>query len=317
MPTTANVPRRTLDWGDHGVANEVNGMTCFHCGHTMTTRRENVRYDASGLPGVTLVGVDVSRCAHCGEHEAAIPHIADLHHAMAHALIRKTTRLTPAEVRFLRRSLDRSGQEFADHMGTTAETVSRWENGRTPIGAQADRLLRLMVLQGQPSDSYDLAEMKRIARQEAIELRTRLVPNEPAGPPKRPDGRPPSRPSRVRQFSQWAHQPARRQLANLRRQLERSLVHPRQVVRPARPYVPGEMASASAPLWNSCRNWTRLLQTSFAPVLTVLSMLESRWLFSIFMSCSVMLSSSCGRGTSVNGADLGATPSDGSSCRPT
>ena len=29
----------------------------------MTTRRENVRYDASGLPGVTLVGVEVSRCA--------------------------------------------------------------------------------------------------------------------------------------------------------------------------------------------------------------------------------------------------------------
>ena len=113
----------------------------------MTTHRENVRYDASGLPDVTLVGVDVGRCAHCGEHEVAIPHIADLHRVMAHAVVRKPNHLTPAEIRFLRRTLGWSGRDFADHMGATAETVSRWENGRTPVGTQADRLLRLMVLQ--------------------------------------------------------------------------------------------------------------------------------------------------------------------------
>lgn len=74
-----------------------------------TTRRESVRYDASGLPGVTLVGVEVSRCGHCGEHEVAIPRIADLHRAMAHAVVRKSNRPTPAEIRFLRRALDSSG----------------------------------------------------------------------------------------------------------------------------------------------------------------------------------------------------------------
>ena len=144
----------------------------------MTTRRENVRYDASGLPGVTLVGVEVSRCAHCGEHEVAIPHIADLHRAMAHALVRKPSRLTPGEIRFLRRTLDWSGQDFAEHMGTTAETVSRWENGRAAMGAQADRLLRLLVLHRQPAPSYDLAEMKHIGRRDATDLRTRLVPTD-------------------------------------------------------------------------------------------------------------------------------------------
>ena len=112
---------------------------CLQCGHAMTTRRENVRYDASGLPGVTLVGVEVSRCAHCGEYELAIPHIADLHRVMAHAVVRKSSRLTPIEIRFLGRTQGWSSQDFADYMGTTAETVSRRENGRTPMGGQADR----------------------------------------------------------------------------------------------------------------------------------------------------------------------------------
>ena len=151
---------------------------CLQCGHAITTRRENVRYDASGLPGVTLVGVEVSRCAHCGEHEVAIPHIADLHRVMAHAVVRKPSRLTPTEIRFLRRTLGWSGHDFADYMGTTAETVSRWENGRTPMGGQADRLLRLMVLQRQPAQSYDLAEMKCIGKHEPRELQARLVPNQ-------------------------------------------------------------------------------------------------------------------------------------------
>ena len=96
---------------------------------------------------------------------------------MAHAVVRKSSRLTPADlIRFLRRTLDWSGQDFAEHMGTTAETVSRWENGRAAMGAQADRLLRLLVLHRQPAPSYDLGEMKRIGRQSATDLRTRLVP---------------------------------------------------------------------------------------------------------------------------------------------
>jgi predicted RNA-binding Zn-ribbon protein involved in translation (DUF1610 family) len=45
--------------------------TCFSCGHKMTTRREDVPY--LGLPGTMLLGVNVSRCPNCGEHEVNIP----------------------------------------------------------------------------------------------------------------------------------------------------------------------------------------------------------------------------------------------------
>jgi transcriptional regulator with XRE-family HTH domain len=44
-------------------------------------------------------------------------------------------------------------------MGVTAETVSRWENGRErrePMGAVADRLLRLMVVTQAPKPAYTI-----------------------------------------------------------------------------------------------------------------------------------------------------------------
>ena len=150
-------------------------LKCFGCGHGMTTGRENVKYDACGLPGVTLVDVEVSRCGHCGQYEVAIPRIEELHRAMATALVRKSARLTPAEIRFLRTTLGWSGKELADHMGATAETVSRWENGRIPMGPQADRLLRLMVLHTTLPASVDLSHLKDVAKQAPAELHTRLI----------------------------------------------------------------------------------------------------------------------------------------------
>ena len=150
-------------------------LKCFGCGHGMTTGRENVKYDASGLPGVTLVDVEVSRCGHCGQYEVAIPRIEELHRVMAIALVRKSARLTPAEIRFLRTTLGWSSRELADHMGAAAETVSRWEHGKTPMGPQADRLLRLMVLHRRSPESFDLSRLKDVAREAPADLSTRLL----------------------------------------------------------------------------------------------------------------------------------------------
>lgn len=120
-------------------------MKCVTCGTPMKSKRENYRYEAGGLPYVTLEGVDVARCPGCGETEVAIPAIEQLHRVISGALIRKRARLAPAEIRFLRKFLGWSGADFARHMGTTPETVSRWEHGTVPMGASADRLLRLLV----------------------------------------------------------------------------------------------------------------------------------------------------------------------------
>jgi putative zinc finger/helix-turn-helix YgiT family protein len=140
-------------------------MVCMVCGAEMKTGLENFRYEACGLPGVTLIGVEVSRCTACGGYEVAIPQIDDLHKAIAHALIRKTGRLTSEEIRYLRKYLGWSGVDFAEHMGTTPATVSRWENGNKPIGPAADRLLRLMVVTRDPVSDYSLDRLTTISRQ--------------------------------------------------------------------------------------------------------------------------------------------------------
>jgi putative zinc finger/helix-turn-helix YgiT family protein len=139
---------------------EGEAMKCLVCGTAMKARRENFKYDACGLPYVTLVGVDVSRCPKCGEYEVAIPRSEDLHRVIATAVARRRGRLQAPEVRFLRRWLGWSGADFAKHMGVSAETVSRWESGAQRMGATADRLLRLMVASREPERDYSLELLK-------------------------------------------------------------------------------------------------------------------------------------------------------------
>jgi putative transcriptional regulator len=139
-------------------------MKCARCGKPMKTARENYLYRESGLTNVTLVGVEVSRCPNCGEHEAVIPKIEQLHRVLAAAIARKTPRLIPEEIRFLRKSLGWSGGDFAQHIGVSVETVSRWENGSAAMGPAAERLLRLSALTREPAGDYSLDLLKNVAQ---------------------------------------------------------------------------------------------------------------------------------------------------------
>jgi putative zinc finger/helix-turn-helix YgiT family protein len=140
----------------------------------MKTQKENYRYSECGLKNVTLVGIEVSRCARCGNYEVSIPHIEELHRLIARVLIEKATRLTGEEIRFLRKSLGWSGADFAKHIGVAEETVSRWENSSAPIGPQADRLLRLMVAQGRLTTSYPTERLSQINPKKATVTRVEL-----------------------------------------------------------------------------------------------------------------------------------------------
>ena len=138
----------------------------------MRARRETVPFDRPiGLSGVRL-NTFVTRCSKCGAFEIAILNLEGLHQAIARTLITKQARLTGEEVRFLRKVLGWSGADFAEHMGTSAETVSRWENDTIPIGPQADRLLRLMVMsRGPVSDYRKLDLLKTVARAKPAAVR--------------------------------------------------------------------------------------------------------------------------------------------------
>jgi hypothetical protein len=74
--------------------------TCFDCWHKMTTQCENMPY--LGLPGVTLLSVNVSRCPNCSEYEVEIPMLDDLNRRLVLAVMNKPGHLDDAEIRFLR-----------------------------------------------------------------------------------------------------------------------------------------------------------------------------------------------------------------------
>lgn len=141
----------------------------------MLVSRENYRYTESGLPYVVLNGVEVRRCPSCGAEEVAIPRIEDLHRAIALDVSGKPERLTPEEVRFLRKYLGWSGATFARKLGVTPETVSRWENGAQEMGNPAETVLRVWVGMFAPDRDYVRKILERAGTNEAPRKRHLLA----------------------------------------------------------------------------------------------------------------------------------------------
>jgi putative zinc finger/helix-turn-helix YgiT family protein len=156
---------------------EVETMKCPDCGAEMTVTRRDHHYTESGLRNVLLRDVEVRTCPGCGEEELVIPRIEKLHRAIAEKLAEQPARLTGPEIRFLRKHLGWSGEDFAATIGVRPETVSRWENEKEPMGPTAERLLRLMALRERPIASYPNERLADVAREDARASRLELRPN--------------------------------------------------------------------------------------------------------------------------------------------
>jgi putative zinc finger/helix-turn-helix YgiT family protein len=149
-------------------------MTCESCGAQMKSGRENYRYTECGLDTVTLMNVEVRRCPECGEYEVDIHRIEELHRLIAQTVASKKARLTPQEIRALRKYLGFSGVDFAATLDVTPETVSRWENGKKQMSPVAERALRLMVFVRDPIKEYPLEKLAEVAQGETIPVRMKL-----------------------------------------------------------------------------------------------------------------------------------------------
>lgn len=137
-------------------------MICDDCGGQIVTEERAVRrYVIGGLPHVELHGVEVTRCSGCGKEGIAVPRIGQLHRVLAQAFVTQPCMIAPVETRFLRKHIGLSTADFAQRMGVARETVSRWETGSHPMGAVADRLLRLLVLTHEPTDNYLVDDLLR------------------------------------------------------------------------------------------------------------------------------------------------------------
>jgi len=148
-------------------------MQCLICGHApMRTGAESL--PLVGLPRITLVGVEVSRCPKCGDYEVSIPAHRRLVQIVTKALLGKRGRLAPAELKWLRSVMGWTSLQLAQHVGVSAESVSKWENGHTQQSRPADRLVRMLLAHGLEPEQYPLAALPLVSSSRKEELSLRL-----------------------------------------------------------------------------------------------------------------------------------------------
>lgn len=138
---------------------------------------EAVTVPLRALPTVQVSGIEGQRCQSCGDLKFRVPNMEELFRVVAVLLVHKPERLSGPEARFLRKWLGWSGQDTAERLGFTPETVSRWENDKVPISETADKLLRSLVRVREPIDDYAAwdAELSTLAKADAEPLPLTMV----------------------------------------------------------------------------------------------------------------------------------------------
>jgi DNA-binding transcriptional regulator YiaG len=71
--------------------------------------------------------------------------MARIHRAIARALTNNPARLTGEQLRFLRKYLGLTADQFGRYLHTDRTKISKWEHDEDRIGPATDRLVRLLV----------------------------------------------------------------------------------------------------------------------------------------------------------------------------
>jgi putative zinc finger/helix-turn-helix YgiT family protein len=119
-------------------------MECSNCGTRARVVRSDYHMKELGL-NVVLQGAEIVRCKKCGNEDPILSRMDDLMRSVALAVVQKPYRLTGEEVRFVRKYLHLTGQEFAKLLKVDNSTLSKWEHGDDPVGAQSDLLIRFFA----------------------------------------------------------------------------------------------------------------------------------------------------------------------------
>jgi YgiT-type zinc finger domain-containing protein len=119
---------------------------CSDCGKEARVKRGTYRFRESGLDNVVLKGIEMIKCSACGNEEAIIPNLDGLLRIVAVAIVTSRFPLTGAEVRYLRKYMGMSGEQFARILHTDKSTLSKWETGAVNIGSKSDLLIRAVAL---------------------------------------------------------------------------------------------------------------------------------------------------------------------------
>jgi putative zinc finger/helix-turn-helix YgiT family protein len=133
-------------------------MECAECEypHELKGKRIVHKYKESGLEYITLAGITEYKCPQCGAVYLQIPKLKQLHSLIADMIMRKEATLTGKEVRFLRKQLGYSTEQFGKLLSYDPKTLSRIENGAQKISGTFDRLVRMAYASGRRDLNYNL-----------------------------------------------------------------------------------------------------------------------------------------------------------------
>jgi hypothetical protein len=108
------------------------------------------RYEETGLglpyPVVLIDSAEAELDASGEVVGVAVPDLEGLAAAVVVARCVNPLQLAGEEVRFIRDVLDMSGRELAQAMELDHATLSRWEHGKQPVGAWAEKQVRHIAL---------------------------------------------------------------------------------------------------------------------------------------------------------------------------
>ena len=119
---------------------------CSDCGKEARVERGTYRFRESGLDNVVLKGIEIVKCPACGNEEPIIPNLDGLLRVLSVAIVTNRFPLAGAEVRYLRKYLEMSGEQFARILHTDKSTLSKWETGAVNIGSKSVLLIRAVAL---------------------------------------------------------------------------------------------------------------------------------------------------------------------------
>ena len=129
------------------------------CGETSIVVRGDYLFVESGLDNVVLRNVKLLKCGRCGNVTPMLSKIKELTQIIASALVLKPSELTGKEIRFLRKYIGLTGEQFGRKLGLTKEHVSRIENEKHPVGAQTERLIRYVSISADPDLQVEMGQL--------------------------------------------------------------------------------------------------------------------------------------------------------------
>ena len=119
---------------------------CSKCGGEARIVRGHYQFKESGLDNVVLRDIELVRCSKCGNEEPIIRGLDEVLRTIAFALVSKPYRLAGEEVRYLRKYVEMSSDQFARLLHVDRTTLSKWENNDDPVGTQSDLAIRMLVM---------------------------------------------------------------------------------------------------------------------------------------------------------------------------